>query len=308
MAIQKILFLCVFAFLLSSCGRDRNINDYNDEQAQNNKARMQPYIGIYRGVMTGNQENAPISAITIEFSADAQPVSNTGKSTTEQQISMQGQITLDLPGRDKRILVFKKGTFTYITHELTVNVPILLSSGESQIIELIGSFNDNSFIGNLQAAGFKEFGGNFNIVKNAPPVDPNSINHILPSATGLDTNLRGYTGLPEFTDKKPSQEVVLTLSIPQTSAEQLFTDFFLPIKTVTVGVSYKNSPIATGIIRNAKWDLRNKVLMGSDNSTGIELKIECDQITPQPHVIEWDCDYFSSARNGLVFTGVFKPI
>src|SRR4051812_47256835 len=86
--------LPLLALLASGCARDRNIDDYNHEQVQKEIARMQAVSGTYRGVLLAKRNQTPMGAIAIAVAPDADITSANGQPATQQQASLQGNITL----------------------------------------------------------------------------------------------------------------------------------------------------------------------------------------------------------------------
>ena len=275
--------------LITACGQDKTLDQYNHDKAQQDLAKVQAVSGTYNGVLLSNADKSAIGPMSIELVGGTQITNATQGSTSVQQATLRGTITLS--GTQQSSVEFVQGFYDSDTGTFQVDVPVTLQNGTTSTIDLAGSFDGKGGMsGTLNILGYTDNGGTFSLGKGAalPAVTQGaaiSKNQIVGS---------GQTYQGTAIENGKTTGVVLTLSTGVTTRDQDFANIFNPIKFLTINYSLGDG--AGLAFLNSQWDQRNGTLNGvkdgtASDGTPYEATLTCHQATPDVTKTGWNCQY-----------------
>jgi hypothetical protein len=276
---RNLLLLASFG-LLAACAADRDAQDYRNDQALRDIARINEIAGTYSGrLMSADDEF--LGMLSVELEAKTTASGDSGEITaalkTTLTIHTERGLTLTMDGGyyDWRSRTFKafeeipKGALTYKA-------------------EIFGNFEDDdkTLRGDLEIAEFPEYGTSFVLKKNRrlrpeESQDANS-DQLAPGETWT------YEG--RFSD---SMDVRMSIHSSAETRQQEFLEFLAPVKYVDLTLTFRGFAIP---FEDAYWDLQNGTIVGLYQTAGVdrhEVRINCrSPIEDQSE--QWTCRYFTS--------------
>ena len=294
--------------LITACGQDKTLDQYNHEKAQQDLAKVQAVSGTYNGVLLSNADKSTIGPMSIELVGGTQITNATQGSTSVQQATLRGTITLS--GAQTTSVEFVQGFYDSDSGTFQVDVPVTLQNGSPSTIDLAGSFDGKGGMnGTLKILGYTENGGYFALGKGAalPAVTQGAA--ISASRSIVDSGL-GYHGTANV--KGSTTAAVLTLSSGFTTRDQSFANLFNPIKFLTI--NYSTGDGSGLAFPNSQWDQRSGVLSGVRDGTTAsdgapwEATLTCTQTSTDVTKTGWNCHFKDSNGESVRdYTFVLAP-
>ena len=292
---------------ISGCGQDKTLDQYNHDKAQQDLAKVQSVSGTYNGILLSSADKSTIGPLSIALVGGTQISNATQGSTSVQQATLRGTITVS--GTQKTSVEFVQGFYDSDNGTFQIDVPVTLQSGATSTIDLAGSFDGSGAMnGTLKILGYTDNGGYFSLGKDAalPQVTPSA--SISRNQTIVNSALK-YQG--KATSQGSTADVVMSFNPGITNHDQNFANLFNPVKLITVSLTYDAK--AGVVFTNAQWDQRTGIPSGvidgqSSDNTKYESVLICNQTTTDVTKTGWKCHYsIANGSNPLSFDFVATP-
>lgn len=237
MKVLTCLSLCGLLAIVG-CSKDKNLKDYNQEQAQQIISRITAVSGSYSGPANSNlADNASLGSVTLNFKAQSyvQSSSNQG----QQTVNVSG--SLGLKSLTSAEIVFTNGTYTYDETNrgrdmLQVFIPVTIGNKQSSL-KLEGSIDGDQFSGSVEVEGYPAYGATLNLVKNAPMPTTSAIEV---GGTRLQQiNKMDYTYSERHIENRGKDEIIeyyvkMKFKDLDILPAQKFYKIFSPLRTVSI--------------------------------------------------------------------------
>jgi uncharacterized protein YcfL len=165
MKMMTVLGLSLLLFV--GCKEDKNMEDYRRDQLQQSIARISSVSGNYSGPITSRVDGSSLGEATLKFKASTQVLAQNGTTTT-QSVAVSG--SLSIKGATTAELVFDEGFYDDISGVFQVTIPLDLGK-----ISLSGIVHGDSWNGSIEVSGQPDYGGELNLLKNAPMPNTSSV-------------------------------------------------------------------------------------------------------------------------------------
>ncbi|MGZ3651871.1 MAG: hypothetical protein ACXWSC_11820 [Bdellovibrionota bacterium] len=261
---QNRFTLLALSFSLSllavGCGKDKSLDDFQQQQTNAEFAKAQAVAGTYRGNLTVANPSTGTSVLPVEIRLDAvlNPVQNGDNSGTNARASLQGAVTIYNNGVPSTGVIstagFLRSGDSDTVGALNGQVSVVLSasggSTASAAFNINSNINDNSFNGQINITDRSGGSATFAVVKGAPlphgqgqtnPGGPGQTRSFVGST--IDPNCeRGSTnpGFPGNLCPAPDRDghvlvpVTMTINAAPSSSGYAFVNLFADIKLVNV--------------------------------------------------------------------------
>lgn len=296
--------LSVAGALLPGCGKDRTLDEYQDDKIRDDYEKMRAVAGVYSGLLVSRLDNQPIGLLTVVAKPDMQV--NPSTTATDHKAVLRLEIQLQSPDRILSA-TFGGGAFDATAKSFVAQSAVAMPAGSPSLtMSLSGSFSGDTLRGELYDLGYYASGSDFALKKDAALDPVQVLKTIRLSATearvqtAITTSFRGKARLPGGTSDTP---VALSFLRPIQGSEQQLTDLLLPTKTLDVGVNINNGDISF-TFPNSLWDQRYGTLQGeaSGNSGSMPYKIalRCQEAT-RAGVAGWSCRWTAASGQSFAF-------
>ncbi len=295
--------LCVIA--LAGCG-DKNLEDYQREQASRDLSKLDNARGDFSGYLKRSLNGETMGALLIRFTPELRPTA--GKAGTTESTLSPNQAALiadiEFQGKGEYRAHVKDGLFNPDTGQYDVDLKISRASGTAETLSLRGKIVGNRFEGTLQAPGFSQMAGEFSLVRDGAKmaqmlkelpsqgVEVGSVSPDLQSST-----VQTYMGKTKFSSRTLPVSLVVTEDRKSPSEEVL--QLFYPNRKVFFTLNYGGN--LTFASTEMTWDLRRGSLSGGFVAREQNITLDC-QVSEETKVLR--CDH--SAANGVVARSEFK--
>ncbi len=273
MSYLKSFFICVIATCIFSCGKDRNVDDYNRNKLNKDVAELQAIQGRYSGYLVSQKDNSRLGALQITLSPGTAPSSGSGSEASKPSsgqpilrstIQFQGASTMEIAGEQS----------FYEPTTGQVQTQILIRRGEETFkIYLNAIIRDGGLVGTLEAVGFAGEQGRVELVRDGESLAK------LAEKAGTTKPLFGMThfvGKTKFASgaEKPVRLILLK---PRSSSQEEFLNLLVPVKQVIATLNYGDG--ASISLPNAQLDQRQGAGLLTASApigeTGISMSLVC---------------------------------
>ena len=227
------------ALVLSACGKGQNLDDYNRSKLAEDLARVAPVVGNFSGYVTSKTDKSVLGVLNLSIQTDSQNTSfkdQTGVIKTVLRFEGVTSLTTVLSNSS-----YNPDTGVFRATK-TVDDATLTSRVNS--IDLTGSLNGDSFVGNLQATGLEEFGATIELKRDGKAI----LNQSFDTSTLLSEHTEYLAESTDIVGNKTTTKMVLTNGA-LTQTDQ-FVSLFVPFKKEIVTLSIQtpngnNAPLWT---------------------------------------------------------------
>ncbi|MDD4974376.1 MAG: hypothetical protein PHY93_08480 [Bacteriovorax sp.] len=254
MQISKLsMSLCLYSiFLLVGCSKDKNMEDYRQDQLQQSLARISSVSGTYSGPVISKIDGSNLGNIILKFKASTDIQSNSGSVTNNQNAIVSGSIKLKSLSTTE--VSFDNGYYNDVTGDFQVIIPIAQESGVIAKLSLIGQISRDQWIGSIEVKGQPQNGADLNLLRNAPPSNTSAIEV---SGTRLEQIRRlNYDFVGFYKVDNSTSPFKLSFTNRDVLPEQSLFKLFSPVRQVSVNCDF------TGF----ELDFTNAIL---DDNSGI---------------------------------------
>jgi hypothetical protein len=252
--------LAVAALVLSACGKDKTLDEYQRERLQENLSVYQSVAGSYTGIVQSTQSHKSLGAMQIDLRAETKVDGSPSGSD-----SALGKPTLVTNVRflDETVISFSASSSYYDqdTGAYNAQITILRESGEGETIALSGFIRNGQISGEIATTNFPGYGGSFVLQKDGKPLGelgkarkPDDLNTNSPTR-----QLASYDGVTTFSDGSKKQVRIVALTPVRGTAED-FLDIISPRKQVQLSFNYSQS--LNLLFSSAIFDLKQGQLTG----------------------------------------------
>ncbi len=280
---------------LTSCSKDKDIEDYKREKIEEENAKVQSAAGLYQGEFQHlGERDRGLGNIRIELIPDTKIILPPGSNKPEEQLVLKAKVTIGYLGK-KYEMTFPEGFFDSVNKILRGSMSINSRIDNKPIqIDLSGILEGDSFKGKILASGQTSFGTLFKVVRNGSlPAD---------QSDAENSETLNYSGRAQYSD---GTEKTIDLSLfknNQTDDEDVL-DLLLPTKTWQANI--KISSTLQLLFSNAQWDVLQNTLTGK---TQVRRGLETYEfsLTCKLNSGQWSCQILSG-RNGVIVSADFSP-
>lgn len=273
------LLLAMVALLATACGKDKSVEDYQREKAQQNLAQYQAVEGAYSGIVTSKEDGRVIGAMRLTLTATLKPdPGNAGGPALGTPVLLGNVSFLDT---NTISLSAPDGYFDPQTGVYSANILIeRTGNGEngggafprpgldSETITFSGTINGNVLQGSVFSQNFPEFGGDYRLERSSSPP---SLAELLRNARPGDGRngdepilaYAGTTNFPkgDYIDTNVNRRVYIEVTRPNTGTAEDFLDLVSPLKQVQLTLNYSDS--FKLLAANAVYDVRQGYVVGT---------------------------------------------
>lgn len=280
---KTLAFALLGTTLLLSCARDRNLEDYQREKIREDLGLIQAAAGIYRGVLYSNTDQSPLGAVELSLQASTRAEKGSNGSKAESSPVLLGNLRVH--GNRLMSIRINDASYDSVTGFYQANVPVKQQNGESIEVVIRGTITEGRFEGNIEAYNFHESGGTIRLERDAPLPEIASGGQTKDGSQPSqpmdedNTALGTFRGTTTFLRSGATKPVSLVIISPNSSSEEEFLNFFLPIRTVQVTLNYGDS--FQILHPSVQWNQQTGRLLG-DASVTVNLKnvtvsLRCDK-------------------------------
>jgi hypothetical protein len=271
---------------LTSCARDRDVDDHNREEYQKRVKEMKAVEGLYGGTLTRESTGQDLGPVSLSLNADGRVSDDisTQKAVLKANFVYRGNNVVSL--------VFGNSSFDPDTKEFTSTI-----SRNDTDLDLEGAVANDILTGRISIFGFENEAAVFTLTKikagfkTAESVVANSPK---PNESFEDLKLN-YSGVAVAQGHSP-EPLVATVENSFWSIEERFFDFMSSKKRLAVNLKWG---LTETTFPQAIWDRTNRQLTGSTVQTGgISTSINCSSLVDDPEA--FTCNYRSSERSVAV--------
>ena len=294
------LFKLKFGVLLLSlgatvgaCAPDRTFDDYNRQKLNEELSKIQQVEGEYVGVLRqATPAETPLGALSIEVHPDARVDDRPGAPRNSQRAIVRGKVVFET---ERRLVVdFSNGYYDADSGSFQATVPVTLQTGRQVELNLAGSISDNRLVGKIEADGFPESSGVFNLLRDGPRTDPESLySEDGAPVIGRSVEIYGGDAVLSHGETRTAELVLLRTD---TSTEQAFVHLFVPVETIQATLDFGDS--LQFLFQHAQYDRRVGTLRGQALVTrggeSLQLSLECRKSVVVGTPKTWTCRYLNS--------------
>lgn len=165
------LALIGLAFALSSCSKDKDLDDYRNEKLQSDLAEYKAVEGSYTGYLVSSRnENVNLGALEINLEAKIETDNNSGDSRAQARPALMARVIYH--GEYESSLVGQNSVYEPNSGIFHSEIEITITNGVgNQVKELIridGSVGSGTLIGTMATTSDTKSGGKFTLKMNNP--------------------------------------------------------------------------------------------------------------------------------------------
>lgn len=309
----------VLGLALTACGKDKTLDQYQDEQAQKELAEQSKANGTYRGTISvegSGQVAAATADVEIYLYGATDPVKNGSGTGTSEQAGLKGYVKIR-NGSSESTAPISSGRFRRnedSDSDGTVNVVATISAGGTTYnFAVTGTKKGAALSGTISPTNVSGGAGTFSTVNGAEWAGQHQTN------PGLHGDTSTYTGTyrdsycdgtnnsiycPGRPDPQhpnvpsPDQTVRMTVSRNPVNSDLGFVNFFVTQKTVLVTLSFGRGQEFTLVGAQLGDQGRKLHFQGSPSGQTNQVILDCTSAAAG-----YSCTY-QTIRNTLTFNAV----
>jgi hypothetical protein len=281
-----ILFNVFFLLLLSSCGKDKNLEDYRGEQLQIAIARINAISGSYSGPVVSKIDGSSLGNLQLNFKASTDIQSNSGQVSNNQNATVTGSITLRSISTNE--IPFENGIYNDSTKGIQINIPVSRDGRVIGKISLSGVVSGDSWVGNIEVNGQSQSGADLYLTKNAPPPNSSSLEIGGSRLEKIKKLNYKYAGSTNITGKDGEFKLIF-LDNKDILPEQSLYKLFSPIRQINLNCDLGAFELN---FQNAIINDNTGTIVGQDPTfmgKPISANLVCYQFVDS-HDFGWDCE------------------
>jgi hypothetical protein len=284
------LFAFAFSLIVATgCAADRDAQDFQNDQALRDIARVNEIAGKYSGRLMG-ADGQLIGLMTVDLRAN--PEITTGGSG---QIGA-GLKTVVTIQTDRSVTVsLDSGYYDWRTRTFKAAKEIVIDGGTNYDTEISGSFEDKdrTLRGELGIGQFPEATASFVLKRDrkfrpeeTPGEDPDEL---APGETWIYEGKFGeQANCSDRRRESNCMDLRMALQSDSNSRLQEFVELLAPVKYVNVTIGFPGFAV---IFMNSYWDLTNNELSGVTTFGEYQIRLTCSS---EDEATYWTCDYFKT--------------
>lgn len=281
MYLMKSCILLLVLGLVVGCSKDRNMDDFKRDQLVQNLARINSVSGAYTGSVISKLDGTNLGAITLKFQA------KTDIQSSEQRAIVSG--TLSYKSLTSAEIVFDNGYYDNITGDFQVTIPITQEGGIAGKLSLSGVVANDKWNGSIEVQGQSDFGGELDLVKNAPLPNTASIEV---GGTRLQQMKRlDYVYIGAYRTGTTVTPFRMTFINRDVLPEQRFYKLFSPVRNVSVNCDFTDFELN---FTSAILDDKAGTIVGHDpvdqRGTPARANLFCARFDNTTEDFGWDCE------------------
>lgn len=291
--LKFVLSLLILGGAFGACAPDRTVDDYNRQKLNEELSKIQQVEGEYVGVLRQSAPSEiPLGAFSVEVHPDTRVDDRPGAPRNSQRAIVRGKVVFET---DRRLVVdFSNGYYDADSGSFQATVPVTLQSGRQVELNLTGAISENRLIGKIEADGFPESSGVFNLLRDGPRTDPESL-YSEDGAPAIGRSVEIYGGEAVLSHGE-TRSAELVLLRTDTSTEQAFVHLFVPVETIQATLDFGDS--LQFLFQHAQYDRRVGTLRGqalvSRGGESLQLSLECRESVVVGSPKTWTCRYLNS--------------
>ena len=315
---KNVAVLGALILVLSSCGKDKTIDDWRAEKANQNAAKIQAVSGLYQGSLYSSRSSSQSGALSsgdswlgglsIEIQPDSVVQDNSDKTGSEIIARIQAKVNFIDQNQKKTSFVFSQAAFNS-NGFFRASIPVDASTN----LELSGTLASGRLSGHLEMQNHPADGGSFNLRIGG------AIGEMSPSSAGTpraaDINLtKEYTGTAVYFDKKiTSEPVKMRIQVHAVTPVAQFLNLISPEIPVTSTLAWdKGNPMA---FEGKRYSESQSILSTLVSTNGATTQFNCTrpnarELAERKMVAgddQWLCLY-DNGRTGPYFSVLFLPV
>lgn len=305
---KKFIVLFLSSLAILSCAKDKTLKDYQNEQAQNELARLQAIQGRYSGVVIAASDKRALGALQLIISArlKGDPNGNAGSTTGRAYL----EVGLDFVDSHTAHI---SSTDTYYNTDqgiLQANFSVKRDDGTLETVLLSANVGSAGMSGFLVGVGFSPRQGNFELKREGESLEDLSklFKGVTDPNEGLSVAFKAQVRLSG--DPPAGRVITLTAFYPDLTPVSHFMKVFLPESRVNLYVdleTHKEHSVHV-IFPVAHWDAASGLLANppdADPEKNWIPQIRCTGFYFNKTRAPFDCDYWSNRSSRIRAT--FKP-
>lgn len=305
------LILGSLVLALSSCSKDKDLDDYRNEKLQADLAEFKEVEGAYSGYLISKEDkNLNLGALKITLTATTQTVNTNDSSRAIAQpilladIKYRGNYESSIVGKNS---VYEPNTGHFHTE---IEIPIVNETGRdvNETIMIEGSVGGGVLVGSMYVASASGSGGEFelrqdngslqDLVRQRKP-------DIISSREVIQKEYLGYGMISEVGGEKPKdskpKKVEVRLNVGQ-PVRTKFDEIYYILKPITESYFIANFSLGEGRVGTAFpymiWNAANGTLRGTTSlvyqATTITISLSCNDFHFEDKNYNFKCSYLSS--------------
>jgi hypothetical protein len=311
----KFVVTTILIFAAFGCAKDRNLDDFKKEQAQEDFAKLSAPAGRYSGVLTDDQGN-PLGGLQMTLTPKKVSSPNSDGTAGTAAATLVGSIDY-LNNTSPVSFVTQTSNYDDTTGIYTATVSITTANSVNQSLYISATIHDDMMTnGTIQSATASSNILNFTLTKNGASLSDVAakVHDKASSADPTANQVTSYLGTTTFKTTGETKPVHILILKPRKGTAEDFLNLVIPAKLVTVSVNYGG---AVNIVHtNASLDLSSNSLTGvgslsvansspvgttstgtTTTQTGITINLDC-HFENQNKTIK--CEHNASSGTGLV--------
>lgn len=271
--------------LLTGCGKDKNMDDYNRDQNEQNIARIESISGSFTGAVVSKIDGKSLGEMSLTYKART---SGSGGDASKQATLISGSVNIQ--GLESSEVAFDNGS--YDEQASGDNFHVTIGEGTTTKISLNGRIIDNHWVGTIEVTGQSAYGATLNLLKNAPQ---SSAQAIEVSGTRLEQIKRGnitYSDIYKYNNK--NLQVSMNFINKTITAEQTLVKLLSPVRLVDVSLDFSivkfkfsnvtlDDKIEHGTLKS------NDDVAIDDSGVPAAAKLECQKFDDGSDHFGWQC-------------------
>lgn len=302
--ISVSLFLGLLSFSLSACLQDKTLDDYNNDKAIKDSARIQAVSGAYRGTLYSKKTGEALGPIEIEVHNE---IINTTSGTQQAGISATVRLI-----RDGELEIgFPSAPFNTSGMRITNSAVVNLGSTNPLpvTVRLDASFDKSDTLsGEIFVQNQSRFGGQFKAQLNAQNAPE------LPSAPSVELGAdilpgtqQDFVGF-EFPDSGPSEILMEVRHKGFLTSAEKFVSLLKPDKIVDITIDRQS---IRNTILGANWNTETGTIDSSGTVSGTNdkfpMSIGCTRKDLAIGVKGFVCNYSAAGNANGNFSVLLEP-
>lgn len=299
------LALIGLAFALSSCSKDKDLDDYRNEKLQSDLAEYKAVEGSYSGYLVSKEnKNINLGALKITLTATTQTVQSNDESRAFArpvlfaEIRYRGVYESSIVGKNS---IYEPSTGHFHTE---IEIPIVNETGKDVVetVMLEGSVGSSTLEGVMYVTSDSSGGGAFTLTLNNSSLQDLTAQRKPDVGSGREAIQKSFIGRVTSGGSDTIQKYDVRLHINKPVRDKYNEIYYIlrPVTetylTVTLflneHVSGATFPFA--IWNNASSTLRGVVLLPSNNVT---LTLSCQNFNFDEKNYNFECNFISTLIN-----------
>ena len=278
--------------LMSSCAKDKNLDDFKAQQFHTDMVQLQQANGYYTGLLISKKDGTNLGAIGVNYEAKTAVLNSGDQTKASAQPIMTSSV--DFVGATRMQIVATNAYYEPNSGQIQTEIAVLRGTVTNTIV-LNGTLNKDSgsIVGTIEDKGYPTQGATFVLVKNGQGLDDIIAQNKVSAKPVAVLQGVTYVGETDFQDKlhtvKPVKMILLKT---ETTSQDDFLTLLSPVNPVTMTMNYGQSALIT--FTGANWDTQStqSKLIGTTtlNTNAVS---PGGQIVIQQSDMTINCDYDS---------------